>query len=385
MSFCDQCGSSVEDGDKFCTSCGAAVAASEASAESAETYNAGIDTEQVRPASIVPTQPPEAADGNSSSPESELATDPWRMPSRKVLLLISAALVVFFGGVAYGIVHATTNGPPNATSSSASNSSKTTTTTTAPTTTTALTTTTKPSAKRTSLSPGFASNVPPALRTSILILQPNFAAEDTFVSIVKDPSFPSWIEVCAQDAGPTATGAATGYAEEVDSNWNFIGFRTAWKPPFPLGLKQTIISGFAACPRARTSGVVPATTTTVLLTTTTTTTTVAPTTTVPLLTQQQQSAVAEANQYLDTEAFSRQGLIDQLDSPDGGGYSVNDATVAVDSLTTNWNTEAVQAAKEYLQTEPFSCNDLIQQLDSPDGSEFTVAQATYGAQQSGDC
>jgi hypothetical protein len=103
------------------------------------------------------------------------------------------------------------------------------------------------------------------------------------------------------------------------------------------------------------------------------------------LTQQQQSAAEEGEQYLGTEAFSKQGLINQLDSPDGGGYSVNDATVAVDSLTVNWNAEAVQSAKEYLATEPFSCNDLIQQLDSPDGGEFTVAQATYGAQQVGDC
>jgi hypothetical protein len=110
-----------------------------------------------------------------------------------------------------------------------------------------------------------------------------------------------------------------------------------------------------------------------------------PPVTTPALTQQQKSAVAAAKQYLSTEAFSQQGLIDQLDSPDGSGYSVNDATVAVDSLTVNWNTEAVQAAKEYLQTQPFSCSDLIQQLDSPDGSEFTVAQATYGAQQAGDC
>jgi hypothetical protein len=85
------------------------------------------------------------------------------------------------------------------------------------------------------------------------------------------------------------------------------------------------------------------------------------------------------------EGFSKQGLIDQLDSPDGDGYSVNDATVAVDSLTVNWNTEAVQSAKQYLKMEPFSCNDLIQQLDSPDGEQYTVAQATYGAQQAGDC
>ena len=86
-----------------------------------------------------------------------------------------------------------------------------------------------------------------------------------------------------------------------------------------------------------------------------------------------------------TEAFSQAGLIAQLDSPDGGGYSVNDATVAVDSLTTDWNAEAVQAAKQYMQLEPMSCSDLIQQLDSPDGDQYTVAQATYGAQQAGDC
>lgn len=112
----------------------------------------------------------------------------------------------------------------------------------------------------------------------------------------------------------------------------------------------------------------------------------APPVTVPALTQQQKSAVASAKQYLSLgSGFSQQGLIDQLDSPDGSGYSVSDATVAVDSLNVNWNAQAVLSAKGYLQTQPFSCSDLIQQLDSPDGSQFTVAQATYGATQAGDC
>ena len=113
-----------------------------------------------------------------------------------------------------------------------------------------------------------------------------------------------------------------------------------------------------------------------------TTTTTAPG---PTLTQQQRSAVEAAKQYLQTQAFSQQGLIDQLDSSAGDGYTVNDATVAVDSLTVNWNNEAVQAAKSYMQTQPFSCQDLIDQLDSSAGDEYTVAQATYGAQQAGDC
>jgi Host cell surface-exposed lipoprotein len=105
----------------------------------------------------------------------------------------------------------------------------------------------------------------------------------------------------------------------------------------------------------------------------------------PALTQQQKSALSSAKQYLALEGFSQQGLIDQLDSPDGGQYSVNDATVAVHSLNENWNNEAVQSAKSYMKLEPKSCDALIAQLDSPDGGQFTQAQATYGAQQAGDC
>jgi hypothetical protein len=96
--------------------------------------------------------------------------------------------------------------------------------------------------------------------------------------------------------------------------------------------------------------------------------------------------VASAKQYLSLgSGFSQQGLIDQLDSSAGGGYSVNDATVAVDSLNENWNAQAVLSAKGYLKTQPFSCSDLTNQLDSSAGGEFTVAQATYGATQAGDC
>jgi hypothetical protein len=165
---------------------------------------------------------------------------------------------------------------------------------------------------------------------------------------------------------------------------------TTKKSPPVKTASATVGKGLTATQATAPTTTLPPTTTGPSTTTTTlpprtTTTTVSPTPPVPTLTQQQQSAVEEANLYLNTEAFSQQGLIDQLDSPDGSGYSVNDATVAVDSLTVNWSAEAVQAAKEYLQTEPFSCSDLIQQLDSPDGSEFTVAQATYGAQQAGDC
>jgi len=105
----------------------------------------------------------------------------------------------------------------------------------------------------------------------------------------------------------------------------------------------------------------------------------------PTLTKQQQNAARAAQSYLSFAAFSRQGLIDQLSSAYGDQYSVQDATIAVDSLNVDWNAEAVQSAKGYLKLSAFSCKGLIQQLDSPYGEKFTVAQATYGAQQAGAC
>jgi type IV secretory pathway VirB10-like protein len=105
----------------------------------------------------------------------------------------------------------------------------------------------------------------------------------------------------------------------------------------------------------------------------------------PTLTSQQQNAAESAQNYLTMEGFSRQGLIDQLSSSAGDGYSVQDATVAVDSLNVDWNAQAVRSAKSYLSMEAFSCNGLIQQLDSSAGDKYTVAQATYGAKQAGAC
>jgi hypothetical protein len=107
----------------------------------------------------------------------------------------------------------------------------------------------------------------------------------------------------------------------------------------------------------------------------------------PALTQQQHNAVQDAENYLSSEpGFSQQGLIQQLSGPGGDGFSVADATAAVDSLTVNWNAQAVDDAQNYNSSEGgFSCSGMIQQLSGPGGDGFTVAQATYGATQAGDC
>jgi hypothetical protein len=124
-------------------------------------------------------------------------------------------------------------------------------------------------------------------------------------------------------------------------------------------------------------------------------TTPAPTTPAPVVTTpppspadegtaSEQMALREAQQYLQTQAFSRGGLIAQLDSQYGGEFSVADATWAADHCAADWNAEAVKAAKEYLDTQPFSHAALVQQLDSPYGGQFTPAQAEYGATHAGD-
>ncbi len=103
------------------------------------------------------------------------------------------------------------------------------------------------------------------------------------------------------------------------------------------------------------------------------------------LTAAQNNAVRSAEQYLAMTGFSRDGLIAQLSSDAGEGYSVDDATVAVDSLGVDWNENAVKSAKQYLNMTGFSCKGLIEQLSSSAGEKYTSEQASYGARQAGAC
>lgn len=74
------------------------------------------------------------------------------------------------------------------------------------------------------------------------------------------------------------------------------------------------------------------------------------------LTGPQKNAVRSAKNYLNMTGFSREGLILQLSSSYGDGYRVADATVAVDSLSVNWNVQAARSAKHYLSFMGFSCS-----------------------------
>jgi hypothetical protein len=103
----------------------------------------------------------------------------------------------------------------------------------------------------------------------------------------------------------------------------------------------------------------------------------------PSFTASQEQAIGAAKDYLDFSAFSRSGLIGQLSSKYGSGFSKADAIFAVNHLTVDWNEQAVRSAKDYLSMTHFSRSGLIQQLSSKYGSGYTVAQATYAANHVG--
>jgi hypothetical protein len=86
----------------------------------------------------------------------------------------------------------------------------------------------------------------------------------------------------------------------------------------------------------------------------------------------QKNARESAESYLDFSAFSRQGLIDQLEFED---YSTEDAEYAVDILNVDWKEQAAKSAESYLEFTSFSRDGLIDQLVF---EGYTQEEAEYG-------
>jgi hypothetical protein len=103
------------------------------------------------------------------------------------------------------------------------------------------------------------------------------------------------------------------------------------------------------------------------------------------MTNGQYQAVTAAQDYLsDGQGFSYHGLLQQLTSNYGSGFSASDAEFAINYLSPDWDAQAVISAKGYLSDgEGFSRSSLIQQLTSDYGSGFTEAQAEYAADKVG--
>ncbi|MFI5843834.1 Ltp family lipoprotein [Catenuloplanes sp. NPDC051500] len=97
----------------------------------------------------------------------------------------------------------------------------------------------------------------------------------------------------------------------------------------------------------------------------------------PTETVSQKNAKEKAKDYLRFTAFSRSGLIKQLEFE---GFSTKDATYGTDKQNADWNAQAAAKAKDYLGFTAFSRSGLIDQLEF---EGFTTAQAEYGASQNG--
>ena len=99
----------------------------------------------------------------------------------------------------------------------------------------------------------------------------------------------------------------------------------------------------------------------------------------------QKNAVQAAENYLDTGmGFSRHGLIQQLTSEAGSGFKRADAVFAVKQVAPNWKKQAVMAAQNYQDTGMgFSRDGMIQQLTSKAGSGFTPEQAEFAVDKLG--
>jgi hypothetical protein len=92
-------------------------------------------------------------------------------------------------------------------------------------------------------------------------------------------------------------------------------------------------------------------------------------------TADQRNARETAESYLDYSAFSREGLIHQLEYE---GYSHADAIYGVDAVSPDWYEQAAKSAKSYLEYSSFSRSSLVEQLEY---EGFTRAQAEYGVQR----
>lgn len=87
------------------------------------------------------------------------------------------------------------------------------------------------------------------------------------------------------------------------------------------------------------------------------------------------NALAQAEKYLNSMAFSKKGLMEQLEYE---GYTNSESYYAVCNCSADWNEQAVSKARAYLKSGSFSRSALIEQLEY---EGFTKKQAEYAASQ----
>lgn len=97
----------------------------------------------------------------------------------------------------------------------------------------------------------------------------------------------------------------------------------------------------------------------------------------PKETAGQANARAKGEEYLSISAYSRKGLVEQLEFE---GFSKKDAQYGAAAQNANWKEQAALKAQEYLDISAYSRQGLIDQLKF---EGFTKKQAEYGVDQTG--
>lgn len=90
-----------------------------------------------------------------------------------------------------------------------------------------------------------------------------------------------------------------------------------------------------------------------------------------------EGALEKAKSYLNSSAFSYEGLVEQLEF---SGFSHSEAVYGADKCGANWNEQALRSAKSYLTSSAFSYTGLREQLEF---TGFTQSEAKYGADNCG--
>lgn len=91
----------------------------------------------------------------------------------------------------------------------------------------------------------------------------------------------------------------------------------------------------------------------------------------------EKNAVKKAITYLKYSAFSKTGLVKQLEYE---GYTSSESNYAVNHIEVDWNEQAAKKAETYLKYSSFSRKGLIDQLEY---EGFTREQAEYGVESVG--
>ena len=89
------------------------------------------------------------------------------------------------------------------------------------------------------------------------------------------------------------------------------------------------------------------------------------------------NALTKAGQYSDSMQMSKQGIYDQLTSPNGEKFSADAAQYAVDNLKADYNANALAKAKSYESQMSMSPEAIRDQLTSENGEKFTQSEADY--------